>query len=171
MAFPEHLVENIVTAMISGGGTAVSAILALFKDAKRRLDEVEKKVGSIENKTGLAWNVHQLEINFGSVQSWSNHPPEWLISLITRIARRSPSFTDSSEYAEFDQLNLRKVERRIAELEERVDKLDRKLSQCVSSDDFDKADRERAEEVAAVRTMIAETNGLLRGIQMGRSGR
>lgn len=163
MAFPEHLLENVVTAMISGGGTAVSAILAFFRDVKKRLEELEKKVGSIESRSGLMFQVSNIETAISSlrteISSLAMNPPEWLVQA---IRRRSPSFHNIDDS---DHDRIRAVESKIKDLEEQLERLERKVNRCVSEEDFESADRNRAEDIATVRTAIAEVNGLLKGLQ------
>lgn len=169
MAFPDSLIENILTAVISGGGTAASAIIAFFRDIKGRLNKVEEKIGSLEAKSGIVYAVYQAELGVNALRteitSWPNHPPEWLVVLVQRLARRSQSFNDPIEYSEFDQQATRKLERRLSQLEETMEALEKKLSKCVSEEDFEDADHARADDISTIRTTIAEVNGLLKGLQ------
>lgn len=162
MPLPDHLIENIITAVISGGGTAVSAIYAFFKDVKKRLDDLEKKIGSVESGSGLSFKVQNLEASYASLKSevtnWANHPPASLLQVF-----RSQRISTHDEFTIDDR--IRSFESRLKVMEETVEKLERRVKSCVSEDDFEDADRERAEEIASVRTTIAEVSGLLKGLQ------
>ncbi len=162
MPFPDHLVENIVTAVITGGGTAVSAILAFFKDVKKRIDDLEKKVGSIESGSGLSFKVQALENSYNAlkqeVSNWAIHPPTSLLQVI-----RSQRTSTHDEFSIDDR--IRSFENRLKSMEELVEKLERRVKSCVDEDEFETADRQRAEEIASVRTTIAEVSGLLKGLQ------
>jgi hypothetical protein len=50
-------------------------------------------------------------------------------------------------------------------MEENVERLEGKFRKYVSEDEFEKADRDRANEIATVRTTLAEVRGLLQGLQ------
>lgn len=162
MPLPDHMLENIVTAVISGGGTAVSAILAFFRDVKKRIDDLERKVGSLETSSGLVFKIHTLEAlvqKMGQdINNWAAHPPESLLNVI-----RSRRDATIDEFTIDGRIRL--FEARLKAMEELIEKLERKVGRCVSEEDFEGADRQRAEEIATVRTTIAEVNGLLKGLQ------
>lgn len=169
MAFPESFLENFLTAALSGGGSAATAIIAFFRDIKGRLTKIEDKIGSLEGRSGLIYAVNQLELGITALRSdlngLSQHPPEWLVALVQRIARRSPVFGDPVDFADFDVQTVKSLARRLKDLEEKQEDLARKVAKCVSEEDFDDADRARAEDIATIRTTIAEVNGLLKGLQ------
>lgn len=162
MPLPDHLVENIVTAVISGGGTAVSAILAFFRDVKKRIDDLEKKVGSLENSSGLVYKIQLVENAIqklsSEVNNWAAHPPESLLNVI-----RSRRDSTIDEFTIDGRIRI--FESRLKAMEENIERLERKVGRCVLDEDFESADRQRAEEIATIRTTIAEVNGLLKGLQ------
>jgi len=167
MPLPDHLLENVVAAMISGGGTAVSAIVAFFQGVKKRVEEIEKKVGSVETRSGLVFAVVTLEEAVKQMRQetsmWATHPPEWLVQAVSRN-RRAPSLHGYDLNASEDD-RLRSFDFRLRSCEETLERLERKLKGYVSEEEFESADRQRADDIAAVRTMVAEVNGLLKGLQ------
>ena len=61
---------------------------------------------------------------------------------------------------------IRTLEGKIRDLEEVTQRLELKLKRAVSEEDFEAADRQRAEEISTVRTTVAEVKGLLQGLHM-----
>ena len=57
MADTVPLIQTILSGLISGGGSAVTAFAAVFRDIKKRLSTLEKQVGNDgadqNPKTGL----------------------------------------------------------------------------------------------------------------------
>lgn len=163
MAFTlDHLLESVVPAVISGGGAAFSTILAFVKNITKRLDDLEKKVGSLDGKQGLAYSVHLTEESVKALKEQVGTPQNgqrW----------RLPSFSGEGDLGEVEQrlrtfdTRLKGLEAVSSRLEETIEKLSRK--KYVSEDDFEDADRDRAQEIAQVRTTLAEVRGLLGGLQ------
>jgi hypothetical protein len=169
MVFPDNLVEKVVTAVLTGGGTAASTILVFFRDVRKRIDELEKKVGSTENRTGIAYKVYLLEEEAvvgvkklrSEIESWTQHPPDWLINF---GRRRSNAPGSLDEFVAMED-RIRQMDRRIRELEETFPHLEERVRRCISEEDFAVADRQRAAEISVVRTTLAEVRGLLQGLQ------
>lgn len=166
MAFSwDHLVESVVPAIISGGGTAVSTILAFVRDFKKRLEELEKRVGSIEGKAGLVYSMHLAEEGLKSLRERLDardrqdndiprEPPRW----------RMPSYSNMDVLTQFED-KLRDLDRRLKDMEDSQERLEGKVKKCVTDAEFEDADRQRADEIAAVKTTMAEVRGLLQGLQ------
>jgi tetrahydromethanopterin S-methyltransferase subunit G len=163
MALPENFLETLITAIVSGGGTAVSAILAFFRDVKRRIDDVERRVGSVEARSGLAYSVEELEDSVKRIEAWASNPPDWLMQLI-RLGRRSAPSYGSDDFHEYDT-KLRAINSRLQELIESIDKIERRLKQTVTEETFDVADRQRATEIADLRANISMTQGMIKGLE------
>lgn len=167
MPLPDHLLENVVTAVISGGGTAVSAIVAFFQGVKKKVEDLEKKVGSVDGRSGLMFSVYTIEQTIGQmrqeISGWATHPPEWLIQTIAR-SRRVQSIHSYDPSLDSDD-RIRALESKLKDLEESLDRIERKMKGFVTEENFTAADRARAEDIATVRTSIAEVNGLLKGLQ------
>lgn len=158
MAFSlDHLLESVIPAIISGGGTAVSTILAFLRDIKKRVEELEKRVGTIEGKSGLVYSMHLMEDAIKGLREKleeSREPMRW----------RMPSYTGMEIIPEVES-KLRDFERRLKDMEECHERLESKIKKLVSEEDFEQADRQRAEEIAIVKQTMAEVRGLLQGLQ------
>lgn len=171
MSIPDNLLEYIVTA-IMGGGTAASTVLAFFTDAKRRLDELEKRLGSADTKTGLVNSVDVLEEDVKRIRTelddWAQSPPDWVVQAINAAKRRSaPTYLEEELTSIAGQ--IRSAERRLKELEDlmktRFREIEDRLDGYVSTSDFDVADEQTNKEMVELRTTMAEIKGLLQGLQ------
>jgi len=161
MAFSlDHLLESVVPAVISGGGTALSTILAFFRDIKKRVEELEKKIGSIDSKTGLVYSIHLMEEGLKSVREHYQREQQGDESW----PRRRPGSFTNLESVGFEE-RLRKLEGQFKDIEECHERLESKIKRCVPEEDFEQADRQRAEEIAQVKNTMAEVRGLLQGLQ------
>lgn len=163
MAFSlDHILESVVPAVISGGGTAISTILAFFRDIRKKIEELEKKVGSIDGKSGLLYSMHLAEESIKKLREQleerDHHDPQ--------VRRRTSSFTN--EFIPWDEIQdfiKKEVARHLQDLEERLEKLEGKVKKLVSEEDFEQADHARAGEIAQVKHTMAEIRGLLQGLQ------
>jgi predicted RNase H-like nuclease (RuvC/YqgF family) len=166
MAFtPETLLGSLITAVLSGGGTAFTTVFALFKDIKKKVEELEKKVGSFESKTGLAYSIVRLEESLRDIKRDTEET--------TDARRRRPSFLSFDDMLEADATavpsliqRIRNFEVKLREIDETLQRLDMKVKRMVTEDEFETADRKRAEEIAGVRTTVFEVKGLLQGLHM-----
>lgn len=156
MAFSiEKVVETVIPAIITGGGTAISTILAFFKNLQKRLGDLESKVGSLDEKKGLIYTLHVLEETVEELKEALNARQEkrW----------RLPSFSNEGTLEEIEG-RLRQFSNRLTDLETNLDRLTR--TKFVTEEEFEAADRERAAEIGTIRTTLSEVRGLLKGLQM-----
>lgn len=160
MAFSlDNLLGSVATAAISGGGAAVSTVFAFVRDIKRRLEELEKRVGSIEGRAGLVYSMQLAEEAIKKLrEDFAKDPPR----------ERAPSYSGIDPLALPDAgmlAKLRDFDHRIRDLDETVKRMENKFRKYVSEEEFERADRDRANEIATVRTTLAEVRGLLQGLQ------
>lgn len=162
---PENLIGSIVTAILTGTGTAFTTVFALFKDIKKKVDQLEKIVGSFESKTGLAYSIVKVEEDIRDLKRDTDET--------TDTRRRRPSFLSFDDMLEADTTALPSLihrikgfESKIREIEETLQRIELKTKRMVSESDFEAADRKRAEEIAGVRTTVFEVKGLLQGLHM-----
>jgi seryl-tRNA synthetase len=155
----------LITAVLSGGGTAFTTVFALFRDLRRKVEEVEKKVGSFESKTGLAYAIVKLEDTLNNLKRDAEET--------TDARRRRPSFLSLDDMIEVDTTSLpsliqriRGFEAKLREVEDSLQRMEMRLKRMVSGEEFETADRKRAEEIAGVRTTVFEVRGLLQGLHM-----
>jgi len=160
----DQLLESVIPAIISGGGTAFSTIFAFFRDLKTQIENLEKKVGSTDTRSGLTYSVALVEESVRQIRGQLEdmiHGGRWA---------RVPTLTGLESYsslAPIDQAiqKLSGFEARFRDLEERCERLEGKLKKLVTEEDFEQSDRQRAEEISTVRTTLAEVKGLLQGLQ------
>jgi tetrahydromethanopterin S-methyltransferase subunit G len=176
MSFLDQLVENVLPAVISGGGTAASAIIAFFRDIKKRLEETEKKlhlietkIGSVEAKSGIVYTLFIVEEAAKKLRGemdaiFQNGHPHTDWAHLPWAARRALSSLNLEELHEA-VAKMRTLETRLRETEESLDRIERLVNKCVTEEDFDQATRQNNEDVLALRTAVAEANGLLKGLQ------
>jgi DNA repair exonuclease SbcCD ATPase subunit len=158
----DNLLESVVPAIISGGGTAMSTIFAFFRDLKKRIEDLEKRVGSVDNKFGLAFSVSLVEESVRQVRNQ--------IEGMNNGRWTRPSMTGIEGFPSLPNLDqalqrVMSIEPRLRELEERCERIENKFKKLVTEEDFEQSDRQRAEEIATVRTTLAEVKGLLQGLQ------
>lgn len=164
------LVQTIISGLVSGGASAGTAFAAVFRDIKKRLKELEEKVGDDgsegDPKTGIFLVVERLDEIAKKVkkeiESWEEDPPEWLLRLINRAARSSS--VNLEHHTELEQLidsRFRTNRDNIKRIEEKLDGL---MEDIVHRAEYEKDARQRSEELSSIREQQATANGLLRGI-------
>lgn len=148
------ILETVVPAVVSGGGTAVSAFAAFFRETKKRVEKLEERLGSIETKAGLVYSIHLVEIAIQDlkerIEAQPKESPRW----------RMPSFSGVDV-----EDRLRTFESRLKDVEGAVEKLERATRKFISEEDFEDADRQRASEIAGIKNTLSEVRGLLQGLQ------
>jgi len=164
MAFSlDNLLESVVPAIISGGGTALSTIFAFFRDLKKKVEDLEKRVGSVDNKSGLAYSISLVEESVRQVRNQIEgmNNGRWNRPSTLSGLEGFPSLPNLDQAIQ----RMMTVEPRLRELEERCERIESKFKKLVTEEDFEQSDRQRAEEIATVRTTLAEVKGLLQGLQ------
>jgi hypothetical protein len=170
----QDVLITLATALATGGAGALTTSLAFFRDIKKRLKELEEKVGTdTEPRTGLHLLARQAgDIARGvqrKIEGWEDNPPEWAVRLVNRS--RTSTLTGVEREIE-DRLDgkLRDVVRRLRDVENGVDQVERSSqvdiipTEFVRRDEYQKDSKERSEEVQALRRELAAANGMLRGV-------
>lgn len=163
---PDNLAGSVITAIVTATGTAFTTVFSLFKDLKKKVEELEKKVGSFESKTGLAFAITQIQETIRDLKRDQQEEKT------PSSRRRRLSMLGIEELIETEGAlpalvqKIRTLEGKIRDLEEVTQRLELKLKRAVSEEDFEAADRQRAEEISTVRTTVAEVKGLLQGLHM-----
>lgn len=161
------LIQTILSGLLSGGGSAVTAFAAVFRDIKKRLNALEGKLGNDGTdqnpKTGLFLQVERFDETVKrlkkDVGAWEDDPPEWLIRLINRTVRStSVNLEHFHELEVLIEKRSRTNAQSIASVDERLDK------DFIERADYERDVRMRGEELSKLREQMAATNGLLRGI-------
>jgi predicted RNase H-like nuclease (RuvC/YqgF family) len=173
MAIDTTVIQTILSGVLSGGGSALTAFAATFRDIKKRLKSLEEKVGDDgadgDPKTGLYLVVERLDEIARKVKkeldSWEEDPPEWLLRLVNRAARASSVNLEShSEMERLIEQRFRTNAQNIQRLEEKIESLQGTIEDYIGRAEYEKDARQRSQDLSAVREQIAASNGLLRGI-------
>jgi len=185
MADISKILEGVIGGLLAGGISGGSGVVAYFRDLKKRLADLEAKLGTSEPKTGIYLALWMLEEPLKKIHremdSWEDDPPEWAKRLLSRS--RVSSSTDLGQQVEFEgriMLALRQYNDRIKRIEDdfdsKIDRIERDVERHISEGPDGKmltraeyvADsRERAAEMLKLRQELATANGLLRGVMSG----
>ena len=167
------LIQTILSGVLSGGGSAVTAFAAVFRDIKKRLKALEEKVGDDgadgDPKTGLYLVVERLDEIARKVKkevdTWEEDPPEWLLRLINRAARsNSVNLEHHNELERLIDQRFRTAVQATQRVEERFDAVQQQIEDYIGRGEYERDARQRSEELSAIREQLATANGLLRGI-------
>lgn len=167
------VIQTVLTGILSGGGTAVTAFTATFRDIKKRLTKIEDRVGNDgidgDPKTGLYLVVERLDEIARKVKkqvdSWEEDPPEWLLRLVNRAARNSSvNLEHTGEMERLIESKSRTNANAIQRLEEKMESMQSMLDDYIYRVEYEKDGRQRSEELSSIREQLATVNGLLRGI-------
>lgn len=164
------LIQSIISGVISGGGAAATGFLAVFRDIRKRLKELEEKLGSDEDpKTGLFLVIERMDEVLKKLKretdGWADDPPEWLIRMVNRVARSSSiNLEHHHELETLVEQRFKTNAANIRRLEEILERVEKSLGDFVTRAEFERTGRERSEELAKVREQLATANGLLRGV-------
>jgi len=152
------VLTKLIPSVLAGAGSGISAVLTWVRGVTSRVTELDKRlgkleivIGSIETRSGMAKSLHDLE---RTVHGRADDTG--------RFDRENTGKWRAVQNQDVDDLW---VERRFRDFEDRLSRVESKLKTFVTEDDFDTADRRRADEVQAVRTTLAEIRGLLHGLQ------
>ncbi len=167
------LIQTILSGIVTGGGSAVTAFAAVFRDIKKRLKALEDAVGNDaadgDPKTGLFLLVERLDEIARKVKrevdSWEEDPPEWLLRLVNRAARSSSvNLEHQSELERLIDQRFRANANNITRLDEQLEALQSRLTDFIGRGEYATDARHRSEELSSIREQLATANGLLRGI-------
>lgn len=162
--------ETILSGVLSGGASASTAFLAVFRDIKKRLKAIEEKLGKDEEpKTGLFLVVERMDETLKRIRrdidGWAEDPPEWLVRMVNRVARSSSvNLEHHHELETLVEQRFKTNAANIRRLEEIIDRLEKSFEDFISRAEFEHDARERSEELAKIREQLATANGLLRGV-------
>lgn len=157
MANLSEILQSVIPSALSGLGTAASAVWALFRDIKKKVDDLEKKIGSADSRSGLAFRVAILEGELKEIRVQL----EGL--LYPNRGGRVNTLTGLEGLVPMEQVTQKfsNVESRLIDLEERVERTEAKIKKFVTESDFAEADKERAKEISSIRETISEVRGML----------
>jgi len=176
-----EIASSLASGLLTGGASAITTILAAFKDIRKRLTLLEERVGlpsdTLNESRGLFKTAEVLNKGMSSlraqVEDWEREPPDWLSRAISRA--RNSSSVNLEIQQEFED-RVRTLIERLGRLETKVAEQRSEprgesrsegyvdMSRYVLLDDYEEDTRKRALEVAQIRESNASINGLLRGV-------
>jgi len=185
MADLSKYIESILTGLLAGGASGLSSVMAYARDIKKRLGDLEAKIGQNEEpRTGLFFSVWTVDESLKRVrrefESWEDDPPEWAKRLVSRARSNSSMSIDHLTEVETRIDNkIRTFNERVKEYENEVSVLVGRLKKIetvldnenapdsdklLSRVEYERDSRVKAEELLKIRESLAQTNGLLRGV-------
>ena len=169
------LLQSILPGVISGGGAALSAVYSFIQSTKKEILEIKNRIGSLDTRTGIVYDLNNLTLSVSQLKDQVQVALKQINDLTTRDSdlgverwSKHPALATHTTDSFNGEVILQKVtfiENKVRDLEERAERVESKTRKFVTEDDFDQADRQRAEEIATVRTALAEVKGLLMGLQ------
>ncbi len=185
MADLSKLIEPIVSGLLAGATTGVSSVMAFARDMKKRLTDLEVKLGQNEEpRTGIylaLWTVDEsLRRLRREVESWEDDPPEWAKRLVNRSRTNSSMSLDHLVEVE-NRIDgkIRTFNERIKAYQDEIDDLGSRLKKLegaleddekpdsgklITRAEYERDSRAKAEELLKIRESLASANGLLRGV-------
>ncbi len=172
MADLAKILESVLPGLLTGVTTAGTAIVGFFNGVKKQVDDLETRVGKFDpntgSKSGIFLALYSLQGEVAKmrkeIEGWASNPPTWLINLILQQASRQSLDTHALE----DRIVRRSIEAMTPKLDElfrRVNDLEGSLSTVVTMESFQEHSDRRAEEVAKVRELVANMQGILAGMR------
>lgn len=180
MADHASIIQSVISGVLTGGASAATTFLTVFKSIKAQLAEVEAKVGSDtkDPKTGIYYSIDVLNDSVRrlrrEIDGWRDDPPDWM----TRAARSRTSSMSMEHHHELEarvEQRLRAFAQTLKRLEEDLDHREERLEEeiersnpgtkvFITRDEYEQDSRRRAGEIAKVRENLASANMWLRGV-------
>lgn len=165
MSDSTEILKTIISGLITGGTSAATTFLTVFRSMKNRVTELEEKVGSSsEPRTGLHLTVTTLDETVRrlkrTIDEWDDHPPDWAKRLVSRA--RANTSSDLNTVADIES----RMDGRLRSFQERLSVIENAQlhTTAMTREEFLEDSARRAREVGEIREEIAAVNGLLKGI-------
>ena len=165
MADGTEIIKTVISGLITGGTSAATTFLTVFRSMKVRVTDLEEKVGSsVDPKTGLHLAVASLDDTVRrlkrSIDDWEDHPPDWAKRLVSRA--RANTSSDLNTVADIES----RMDSRLRSFQERLAIIENAQmhATAMSREEFLEDAARRAREVGEIREEMAAVNGLLKGI-------
>lgn len=175
------IIQNAVAGLLTGGAGATSTLLAFFKDVRKRLDNVDRLIGSpgstLEPRTGFYLIIGQLTETVTRIDddvkrlrrgydSFEDDPPEWFTRALNRRSSYVPG--DSADYDRIEKIAKNALER-AKQAEADLERLRTDLERLIRDvntveDDYDRDSTKRADEIRRIQENLSTVNGFLRGV-------
>jgi len=188
MADLAKIVETLISGipgLLAGGATAATTLLAFARDLKKRLTDIETRLGSNEEpRTGFSQTLWAADEGLKRLRrdlaAWEDDPPEWAKRLVSKSRSSSTMGVDHMLEVEqrLDQKirtfndrikgyqdELEEVSGRLKKIEHAIEEDEKPDSgKLITRSEYEKDSRSKAEELLRIRESLATANGLLRGV-------
>jgi hypothetical protein len=175
------LIQTVISGVLTGGSAAGTTFLAVFKDIKKRLTDLETKVGNdkTEPKSGLVLAVETLTEQVRKlrreIDSWHEDAPDWVSRAVNRGSRSSFNMETYQDFEQRVDQRLASFARTLKRLEEDLDQREKRLEDeiersspgvkvFITRQEYEDDSRRRASETAKIRENLAAANSFLRGV-------
>jgi chromosome segregation ATPase len=168
------ILQGVASGLLTGGASAGTTFLAVFKDIKKRIADLEKGLGDNDSEppTGLHGTVDQLSKSLralrNEIESWRDSPPDWLMRIAQRASRSSTSNEMLHEFEDRIFQRLKRVEedldRREDKLHDEIEKSSPEFKAFVSREEYEEDSKRRALEIRKIQENLKSTNSFLRGV-------
>lgn len=168
MADPTNIAQGIITGVLTGGASAATTLLGVFKGLKKRISDLEEAVGSEEKdpKTGIFYTLEVMNDGLKrlrrEIESWRDDPPDWLVRAAQR--RSSVSMEYQTEIEQRVEARLRAFATTLRRYEDEIGLGNSNRSGFITRAEYEADSRARADEIAKIRNNVASANSLLRGV-------
>lgn len=164
-----EFLKTVIPAIVTGGGSAIGSSMAFLKDMRSRISNLEKKIGSKDEGTGLSQELVNIRATLNDLTTKFEHLSNKKELPTPPTNFRPPSYPDG--FMPYDlaprSTSAASLQNRIEDLEEEVRKLKAKQAKLVEESDFEASDRQRGNQIEEIRSSIASLRGLLDGLREG----
>jgi chromosome segregation ATPase len=177
----QQILQGVASGLLTGGASAGTTFLTVFKNIKSRITDLEAKVGDNQTdpKTGIYYSLDTLTKNIRNlkheIESWREDPPDWLLRIVQRATR--PTFTNEA-YREFEdriEQRLKTFKTSLDRLEDDLDRREEKLQDEIHKSspehatfimrmEYEEDSQRRAEEMMKIKENLSSANSFLRGV-------
>lgn len=183
MADLTQILQGVASGLLTGGASAGTTFLTVFKNIKGRIAELEAKVGAPDTdpKTGIFLTLDNLTRAVRNVkseiESWRDDPPDWLVRIIQQKASRGTMSNEVwREFEERMEQRMRGFKDSLKRLEDDLDQREEKLHDEIEKsspefnglfimrEEYEADSQKRAEETRKIQQNLASANSFLRGV-------
>lgn len=165
MAENTDIVKAVVSGLVTGGASAATTFLTVFRSMKARVKALEDTLGSPDPKSGLYLTLAGLEDGLRrlkrEIDSWDDQPPDWAKRMFSRLKVNASS--DLNTLVDIES----RVDARLRSFHERLnnlEKMDHSAPTGLTREEYLEDSQTRAAELSELRQEIAAVNGLLKGV-------
>jgi chromosome segregation ATPase len=188
MADLTSILEGLASGVLSGGTAALTTVLGVFRDMRKRLKAMEETLGGPPTVTSGASGLYLALQNLSDrlekaeetakrlqkdLEAMEDEPPDWVVRMVSRS--RNSTSVNMEVQQEFEnrmESRLRTIQdrimREIEDVQKDLDSVKKELRDLsdhyVPTDVYLQDSRRRADELSGIKESLAAANGLLRGV-------